>query len=64
MSLHEEQKDFLNDYNALLEGLNDEIEGIEDLSPYKMVTKFSEVQEENVLLDEYLTERFNDLNNR
>tara|TARA_R110002153_G_scaffold31768_4_gene96561 strand:+ start:3359 stop:3547 length:189 start_codon:yes stop_codon:yes gene_type:complete len=49
--------DFIEDYNALLEGLNDELEGM-GISPNKLITKFSQVKLSNVeccedLLEEY-----------
>ena len=44
---------FLEDYNALLEGINDELEGM-GIAPNKLITNISEVDMENLECDEYL----------
>tara|TARA_R110000764_G_scaffold90205_1_gene172401 strand:+ start:336 stop:533 length:198 start_codon:yes stop_codon:yes gene_type:complete len=54
-------KSFLNDYNALLEGLNDELDGIEDIGKNKMAKKMSDVELANLECDDYLLERFHEI---
>lgn len=54
--------DFIDDYNAHLEGLNDELEGI-GISPNKMITKFSQVEIENVETSVRLTRDYYEIVN-
>jgi len=53
---------FIEDYNALLEGLNDELEplGISN----KLIKKLSEVEIDNLECDEYLYELYNEIKNK
>ena len=54
--------DFIEDYNALLEGLNDELEGV-GISPNKLITNISEVKKGNLECDEYLIIEYYELIN-
>tara|TARA_R110002051_G_scaffold322514_1_gene413218 strand:+ start:790 stop:990 length:201 start_codon:yes stop_codon:yes gene_type:complete len=54
--------DFIEDYNSLLEGLNDELEGM-GISPNKLITKFSQVKIDNVECCEKLTELYYEIIN-
>lgn len=50
-------KSFIEDYNSLLEGLNDELDGV-GISANKMITKLSQVKIANLECDDYLAELY------
>ena len=57
---------FLQDYNSLLDEINDEIEGIDDMSKNKKATKLSDVnildlQQSEFLYDWYIEIKNNNL---
>ena len=49
-----ETKRFLQDYNSLLDEINDEIAGIDDMTKNKKATKLSDVNLLDLEQDEYL----------
>jgi hypothetical protein len=51
--INERIEAFLEDYNALLEWINDELEGM-GIAPNKLITNISEVNMENLECDKYL----------
>lgn len=61
--LNERISNFLEDYNALLEGFNDEMGGIEDISTYKKCTKFKNVNVIDIENDEILFDEYTEIKN-
>ena len=55
-------KSFIEDYNALLEGLNDELAGM-GIGANKMITKISQVKIENLECDDHLAEQYQEITN-
>tara|TARA_B100001094_G_scaffold220049_1_gene214074 strand:- start:454 stop:834 length:381 start_codon:yes stop_codon:yes gene_type:complete len=51
---------FIADYNALLEGLNDELEGI-GVEPHKLIENINQVKADVLACDDYLKESYKEL---
>jgi len=54
---------FLQDYNSLLEEINDEIEGIDDMSKNKKATKLSDVNILDLQQSEFLYDWYIEIKN-
>jgi len=52
---------FLEDYNSLLEELNDELSGIDDMGLNKKAKTLKDVEIENLECDEYLNEEYHEI---
>ena len=59
--MSKEIEEFLEDYNSLLEGLNDEIDGIDDMPKNKAATKLSDVKLADLEHDELLLDWYYEL---
>lgn len=52
---------FLEDYNSLLEELNDELSGIDDMGLNKKAKTLKDVEIKNLECDEYLNEEYHEI---
>ena len=52
---------FLEDYNSLLQELNDELSGIDDMGLNKKAKTLKDVEIENLECDEYLNEEYHEI---
>ena len=59
--MDKEIQEFLEDYNSLLEGLNDEIDGIDDMPKNKAAKKLSDVKLADLEHDELLLDWYYEL---
>jgi len=55
--------EFLEDYNALLNGLNDELSGIEDMGLNKKAKSLKDVKLADLECDEYLDNEYHEIKN-
>ena len=53
--------EFLEDYNALLDELNDELSGIEDMGLNKKAKSLKDVKLADLELDEYLENEYHEI---
>jgi len=55
--------EFLEDYNNLLDGLNDELSGIEDMGLNKKAKSLKDVKLADLECDEYLDNEYHEIKN-